>query len=463
MMGRLERFSSGQGSPVFQGPLATQREFFSESPHPPVHESRSSYLRGFSSRGESAAMAQTRLESAFESGAVRFNVAESDFLVLKNEGIGCFEDLFYRLPTREDLEKFLEEVVNKKGGYRDSAGIPHVYDKAGSPWSSWRRSDDAACLRKLWSFGSTLCKSELEDLTSGVGTGDKIKFTLAAAAELENKAVLKGMTQPTSDVERPSLWTLQRLANNHSLSGKHLHMEWESFVSMEQEDRARRSGSLLKERPAVFVVGGKHLEVRDQEIELDGIQTISGLVTLREVLELRARSFAMLELAPFSLMSAFHERLFSLLRQRTAEGMRAPTINEVRKFDREIMRQALRWKSEKQGEIADCLSFYLNSPGISLWRLLEPVPEQLPDQGLDKKSDSKKGEDPRGVKRQLEMDSEKKGEQPGKKGSEKSKKKCWICNKVHEPLCPLPPGYRKNLKAEKQAKAKAKSEAKKQS
>lgn len=114
-------------------------------------------------------MAQTRLENAFESGAVRFNVAESDFLVLKNEGICCFEDLFYRLPTREDLEKFLEEVVNKKGGYRDSAGIPHVYDKAGSPWSSWRRSDDAACLRKLWSFGSTLCKSELEDLTSGRG------------------------------------------------------------------------------------------------------------------------------------------------------------------------------------------------------------------------------------------------------------------------------------------------------
>ena len=35
---------------------------------------------------------------------------------------------------------------------------------------------------------------------------------------------IKAMTQPTSDVERPSLWTLQRLANNHSLSGKHLRI-----------------------------------------------------------------------------------------------------------------------------------------------------------------------------------------------------------------------------------------------
>ena len=162
-------------------------------------------------------MAQSRLVSAFETGAIRFNVAESDFIVLK-------------------------------GGYRDSGGQFQTYDKVGVTWGEWKRSDDAACLRKLWSFGSTLCKAELDDLTSGIGTGDRIKFTLAAAAELEKKAVANGMSQPASDVERPSLWTLQRLANNHSLSGKHHHMEWENFVSMEQEDRARRSGSGLKEK-----------------------------------------------------------------------------------------------------------------------------------------------------------------------------------------------------------------------
>ena len=389
---------------------------------------------------------------------MRFNVAESDFIVLKKEGIGCFEDLFYRLPTREDLEKFLEEVVHKKGGYRDAAGELHLYDRLGEPWGTWKRSDDAACLRKLWAFGSTLCKSELEDLTSGVGTGDRIKFTIAAAAELEKKAVQKGMTQPASDVERPSLWTLQRLANNHSLSGKHLHMEWENFVSMDQEDRVRRSGSGLKEKPAVFLVGGKHLQVHDQEIELEGVQVVTGLVSLREVLDLRARSFAMLELVPFALMSSLHEKYYSLLRQRTAESMRPPTLNEVRKFDREAMRQALRWKSEKQGEISDCLNFYLNTPGVTLWRLLDPVPETLPDQGLEKKEPSKKTEEDRGIKRGRGEDLSK--ESAVKAGADKPKKKCWVCNKVHEPLCPLPPGYRKNLKAERKAKAKAKAESK---
>ncbi len=174
-------------------------------------------------------------------------MAESDFIVLKKEGIECFEDLFYRLPSREDLEKFLEDVIHKKGGYRDTEGRLHTFDRAGDVWQVWKRSDDAACLRKLWSFGSTLCKAELEDLTSGIGTGDHIKFTLAAAAELERKAVARGMNQPSSDVERPSLWTLQRLANNHSLSGKH-HHTWSGRTSCLWSKRIEPGGVALGSR-----------------------------------------------------------------------------------------------------------------------------------------------------------------------------------------------------------------------
>ena len=436
-------------------------EFFWRVPSSKYHDNQS-FGEQFSAQDRTTAMAQSRLVSAFETGAIRFNVAESDFIVLKKEGIDCFEDLFYRLPSRDDLEKFLEDIVHKKGGYRDSGGQFQTYDKVGVTWGEWKRSDDAACLRKLWSFGSTLCKAELDDLTSGIGTGDRIKFTLAAAAELEKKAVANGMSQPASDVERPSLWTLQRLANNHSLSGKHHHMEWENFVSMEQEDRARRSGSGLKEKQAVFLVGGKHLEVHDQEIELEGVQKITGLVSLREVLDLRARSFAMLELVPFPLMSSLHEKYYSLLRQRTAEGMRTPTINEVRKFDREVMRQALRWKSEKQGEIADCLQYYLGNQSVSLWRLLDPVPEHHPDQGLERRDTAKKTEEPKGTKRTLPEDNEPKGDH-GKKSQEKTGKKCWVCQKVHEPLCPLPEGYRKKLREERKAKKAAKAKTDKKS
>ena len=243
-------------------------------------------------------MSQSKLETAFEAGAIKFNVSESDYLVLKSHGYSCFEDFHYRLPTKEDLEKYFEEVLHKRGGYLDkTTGNLKTFTKPSPDWDSWKRSDDAACLRKLWSYGSSLCKTEMEDMTGG--GSDKIRMTHAAAAELERKAVKGGMVPPGSDTERPSLWTLQKLANNHGLSGKHVHLEWEAYVSMEQEEKASRTGKSLKSKPAVFLVGGKHLEVQDQELELDGIQKITGLVTLREVLNLRSRSFAMLELEVF--------------------------------------------------------------------------------------------------------------------------------------------------------------------
>lgn len=130
-----------------------------------------------------------------------------------------------------------------------------LYTKASPDWDTWKRSDDAACLRKLWTYGSSLCKTEMEDMTGG--GSEKIRMTHAAAAELERKAIKNGMVPPGSDTERPSLWTLQKLANNHGLSGKHVHLEWESYVSMEQEEKSSSTGKGLKTKPAVFLVGGK--------------------------------------------------------------------------------------------------------------------------------------------------------------------------------------------------------------
>ena len=403
-------------------------------------------------------MSQSRLESAFESGAVKFNLSESDYLVLRSDGFSCYENLFYRLPTREDLERYLEDTLHKKGAYRDSVGTIMVYDKAHPEWRTWRSSDDAACVRKLWSYGSTLCKSELEDMASGSGTGEKIKITPGAAAELERKAIAAGMPKPVSDAERPSSWTLQRLANNFSLGGKHLHVEWESYVSLEKEERAARSGKSLRSKPAVFLVGGKTLEVQEQEVELDGVQKVTGLVSMQEILLLRARVFAMLELTPFSLMTKLNERYTGLVRQTVPDKMRPPTLNEIRRFDRELMKQALRWKSDGQGELGDCLEHYLDNPSASLWRMLEAVPEGVPDQGIERaqevgqpgQNEGKVKDPSRGVKRGA--DGTEHEDEPGRK-----LKTCLVCSKKHEPLCPLPPNFRKQQReAAKQAKKKAK-------
>ena len=165
------------------------------------------------------------------------------------------------------------------------------------------------------------------------------------------------MQKAVSDSERPSIWMLQKLANNFSLGGKHLHLEWENYVSVEAEEKAARSGKSLKSRPAVFLVGGRHLEVQEQEVELEGVVSITGLTVMREVLQLRARAFATMELVDFGVMTKLHDRYYGLLRQTVPDRMRTPTINEVRRFDRELMKQALKWKSEGNGELGDCLEY----------------------------------------------------------------------------------------------------------
>lgn len=54
---------------------------------------------------------QATLTSAFTKAAIRFNVAESDFLVLGTQGIASFEALAYRVPKQEDLEDILRNTL----------------------------------------------------------------------------------------------------------------------------------------------------------------------------------------------------------------------------------------------------------------------------------------------------------------------------------------------------------------
>ena len=409
-------------------------------------------------------MSLARLESAFEAGAIKFNVNESDFLLLKKEKVVTYESFYYRIPTKDDLEAFLKEVICGRRAFRDQEGGIVAYNGR-DDWAAWKRSEDAGCLRKLWNYGATLCKAELDDLASGSGAGEKIKFTSSAAAELEQKAVAAGMEAPVSDVERPSLWTLQKVANNHSLGGRLVHLEWETYVSMEAEERLGRSGKALKKRPAIFLVGGKTLEVQEQEVELEGVVKITGLVTFREVLSLRAKAMSMLELLPYALSMRLQAKYLSLARQTVPDRMRPPTLNEIRKFDREIFKQALRWKSEAQGEMGDCIAYYLDTPDAGLWRTLDAVPESLPDQGRDRQ-DSGGDDEERKSKRPREDPPlpPPPDDQPGwpeAEGKGKPARKCIVCGKRHEPRCTLPEGFRKELKAkQKAAKGKGKGKEK---
>ena len=102
-------------------------------------------------------------------------------------------------------------------------------------------------MRKLWTLAAKVAKAEVEDL-AGVGEEPKQKVSAASANELEDAAV-KGrkMSAPTGDRERPSLWTLSKVQQNLSPQGDHRHLTWETYVSIDTENRLRRAGKLPKD------------------------------------------------------------------------------------------------------------------------------------------------------------------------------------------------------------------------
>jgi hypothetical protein len=103
----------------------------------------------------------------------------------------------------------------------------------------------------------------------------------------------------------------------------------------------------------------------------------------------------------------------------------------------------------------------VENDGDSLWRLLDPVLRQLPDQGIE--AGAEPVSESKGEKRKAESG------QPAAAlpAPAKALITCLICKKKHEPLCPLPDDFRqkqrdrkKARRAEKRvAKAKAKAAA----
>eukprot|EP00435_Cladocopium_sp_Y103_P066677 s1434_g29.t1 len=165
---------------------------------------------------------------------------------------------------------------------------------------------------------------------------------------METSALARGCPAPGSDRERPALYTLNRLGKALQTPGATYEvLPWETFISKEEEDRLTREG-------------------RSQ-----------GQV------ELRARAMEYLELAHYTTMRALSDRYYSKVNASVAAGMRTPTLNELRRFDREMQVVVYRHLSRGQGSMEDAMKYYIEHDSDSLWRLMDPVLKNMPDQGVE--------------------------------------------------------------------------------
>ena len=103
-------------------------------------------------------------------------------------------------------------------------------------------------------------KKELELITAPDDDGKK-RVTYGLAKEMEDRAVREGMPRPASEKEKPSLHCLAKVLQAYGVGGSHAYLPWETYLSLEHENRLRRQGLWPKERQQL-VYGDPGVELK---------------------------------------------------------------------------------------------------------------------------------------------------------------------------------------------------------
>ena len=224
---------------------------------------------------------QSNSKIAFGKAAAKFEVHESDYLLMASLGISTHEQLAFRFPKADDFESFMTKALRPRAAYKEGEDIK-TFDKRSPPSEEeYRGSEDAACLRKLRTLSSKVAKAEVESL-AGIDSGTKPKVSGPVANEMESQAVSgKKIPAPLNDRERPSLYTLTKVQQNFSPSGSFQHLSWETYISMDAENRLRRAGQLPKDAQEL-ILSGEELKVKDSETKDIKTPKINDLTILEE-------------------------------------------------------------------------------------------------------------------------------------------------------------------------------------
>ena len=404
-----------------------------------------------------ASLSSASLPNAFRSSAIQFGVAESDFLVMGSTGVYTYESFALKIATKEDLEGYLRRSICPAAGY-DGTGQLQVFTRAPAiPWDEFKMSDDVAAIRKLWFLSKEVCKAEVDKLASSED-GARTKVSIGSATAMEEAALARGMPRPSSDSERPSLHCLGRAAR--ALIGpaaSHEYVPWEAFINLELEDRMGRAGKIPKATPEVIMGRDSKLSVKESHKDSVLGPVAGDLELVRGYLEIRARAHEMLGLAGYAVYRALNDRYLGKMLATVAEGMRVPTIEETRRFDRVLHTDLLRHVSRGNGTLEAGLQYHLADEGLAVWRLLDPVLKNLPDQGIDRS-------DVRGAKKRPHGDVSPVDEASRTASAVDAKakaagKKCLVCGERHTPFCPLPAGFRQEQRAKRKADRAGKKQA----
>jgi len=375
----------------------------------------------------------SKVPSVFVNIAQRLGMDESDFQVLLASNIDTADELFFRLSDEAMLDSFITTTfyTNSAGWNADrNEAVMYERNSEVTP-GEFKIGKSAANLRRLWMAARTLAKKDIEQMTADVQDDKPRKISAAVIQDAFAKAARRGIVVPNDRV-RPGNVTMSKVLENFRIGGSFRHLEWEEFVSKQDEEQALIQG--LKPKTGFKIVQGDSsaLEGKADLQELRRVQVEEkSFVIFEDTMQLRSLAFDVGEICSKDKVDALYAVYMDAMRSVPPLSFRTPYMSEIRLLDKHIFQDILKNVLDGQGTIEDGITFFLSEPGRAnkVWKLCEQMPADYPDRGATQSVSQVAIYDVNTEKYIKEQSATGKSDAPAgkKRARSRSPKRCWHC------------------------------------
>ena len=329
----------------------------------------------------------SRVPDVFSCLAESLHIAVGDLELLLSEGITTADEFYFRHPSPEKLEEFLQEVLSQVTMRWDGDAWVREdrLDDNGQRLDvrRWLRSGDAAALRRLWEASRAASKRDLSRATEEADARLPAKLNIAVVTDIMSRARARGLPE-FAETERPGQQTLSRISENYKHAGPWAYLAWEVYLSEEEEALMRRTRMGPSKPPLRLTLQESQLTVVSGEADLQRSR-VTDAMALLDVLKVRSVGHAWLEIVEYDAYEEWTRLLIGCFRKRQPELMRGPTIGELRMVDRQVHEEILNYAARGRSSVANGLTWFTGPEGRNhrLLRLLEGQTEDTPDLSLE--------------------------------------------------------------------------------
>ena len=338
----------------------------------------------------------SQVPEVFSQLASNLRVPQDQVEVLAENGITTADELFFRLPTSEALEEYMREEVagkfieettfNRDGQDVIERRVRNRRDgEQPVDVRSWMRSAAAASVRRLWEASKAAAKRDLARATDEADSRMPSKLNIAVVSDLMRRAEANGL-RAFSEGERPGQSTLSKVSENFRSAGAWQYIDWENYVSEEDERLIRRSRGSASAKPIKITLEESQLSlVKDDPPCQRSI--VTEVLALQDALHIRSVAHAWLNLLGYEEYQEWSQLLISSFRRRQPERMRGPMMGELRLVDRLVHEEILAHASRGTTTLARGFAWYIGDGRSSrILKLLDGQTEGTPDLSIENAS-----------------------------------------------------------------------------